>query len=161
MSDAKQMMFAKNLISVCINGSKNGDFQGALYHQYADEPIPFDSVIKLLILVDELLDEWDFPQKSLDPRTFKAPNVVRNTRRTNSEDELVIDKIQQAYGTRNIQKQSGELGTFIVQIVYRQNATWQGQVLMVETNEKKEFSSAMELLRIMDDSLKSRGVLEI
>ncbi len=153
MSDTKQMLFGKNLINICVNDKRDGDFQGVLYHQYADEPISFDSVVKLLVVIEKLLDQWDFPQKSLEPRTFKLVANTRNTRRTNVEDELVIDKLQAAYGTRNIQGYSGKLGSFIVQVIFRQNATWQGQVLISENNERKEFCSAMELLRIIDDNI--------
>ena len=39
MSETKQMLFARNLICACIESDDNADYQGLIYHQYADNPI--------------------------------------------------------------------------------------------------------------------------
>lgn len=44
-------------------------------------------------------------------------------------------------------------GTFLVRILYRQNDSWQGEVLWAEQEEKRYFKSALELLKLMDDAL--------
>ena len=41
----------------------------------------------------------------------------------------------------------------MVQIQYRQHATWQGKVLWAEKNETKQFRSALELLKLIDSAL--------
>ena len=48
---------------------------------------------------------------------------------------------------------SGKHATFIVQIQYRQNATWQGQIVWAEKNETKYFRSALELIKLIDSAL--------
>ena len=154
MGEAKQMLFARNLISICVDSNENADFQGCIWHQYSDDPIKFGSVTSMLALVDGLMDEWDFPQKGLEQREFVSKEHPKHKRDVVADDELVIDKDQSRHRTRNIQSKKGKLGTFVVQIAYRQNATWQGQVVISDTNDKKAFSSAMELIRIMSDSLK-------
>ena len=58
-----------------------------------------------------------------------------------------------------IEKNRGDKGTFIVQVMYRQNATWQGQVIWAEQNKKVYFRSAMELLKLMDSALEN-GTIE-
>ncbi len=154
MSDAKQMLFARNLINICVDGNENADFQGNVWHQYSDDPICFKSVTSMLTLVDDLMDEWDFPQKGLDHRQFVSAEHHRHQRVDVVDEELIIDKIQKKNGTRNIQNKKGKLGTFIVQIAFRQNDTWQSNVVIVDTNDKKTFSSAMELIKIMGNYLK-------
>ena len=47
----------------------------------------------------------------------------------------------------------GDKGTFVVQVQYRQHATWQGKVLWAEKNETKQFRSALELLKLIDSAL--------
>lgn len=42
--------------------------------------------------------------------------------------------------------------TFIVQIVSRQNAAWQGTVTEVDEGETKCFRSALELIRLVDSA---------
>lgn len=153
MSEAKQMLFARNLISICVDGIENADYQGCLWHQYSDDPIHFESATGMITTMDNLMDDWDFPQKGLDQREFSPKEHRIHRRNEVQDDELVIDKVKKQHGTRNIQGKRGKLDTFIVHVAYRQNATWQGQVVVASTNEKISFSSAMELLRIMDKSL--------
>ena len=39
----------------------------------------------------------------------------------------------------------------VIHVQYRQNATWQGKILCVETGETQEFFSMLELLKIIDN----------
>ena len=52
-----------------------------------------------------------------------------------------------------IQDKKGEKGTFIVHVLYRQNATWQGEVVWADKKKKQRFRSALELLKLMDSAL--------
>ncbi len=155
MSDTKQMLFARDLMCICIDGVENADYQGKIWHQYSDEPIEFGSCVTMLRTMDNLMDEWDFPQRGLEGRDFdkKSEKVGHK----GAGDELVIDKIQQEHGTRNVQNKRGSIATFVVQIAFRQRATWQGHVVCAESNEMKEFESAMALLRIMDRQIGGAG----
>lgn len=44
-------------------------------------------------------------------------------------------------------------GTFVVHINHCENATWQGEVTWAEKNEKLQFRSLLELIRMMDNAL--------
>lgn len=46
-------------------------------------------------------------------------------------------------------------GTFIVKVEYSQHETYQGQVIWAEGNKSKRFRSMLELIRLMDDVMKS------
>ncbi|MBQ6833741.1 MAG: hypothetical protein IJO55_04915 [Lachnospiraceae bacterium] len=50
-------------------------------------------------------------------------------------------------------EQKGDLATFVVHVKYRQHSTWQGEVVWAEKNEKRTFRSALELLKLIDNSL--------
>ncbi|MBP3927297.1 MAG: hypothetical protein J6D13_09025, partial [Clostridium sp.] len=54
---------------------------------------------------------------------------------------------------RRVQENKGEKGTFIVHVKYRQNATWQGEVIWTERKQKQYFRSALELLKLIDSAL--------
>ena len=54
---------------------------------------------------------------------------------------------QNKHGTNNAK------GTFIVNILFQQNATWQGNILWLETNKKQNFRSVLEMIRLMDEVL--------
>ena len=153
MSDNKQMLYARNLMSVCIDSIGNCDYQGRIWQQYSDEPLEFDGFLQMLSIMEGLLDEWDFPQKALSTRSFFRQDKPVYKRNVNP-DELVIDQVQKDNGVRNVQNQRGKRATFIVQVSFRQRATWQGHVIYQEKNEKMDFVSALELVKIMDRALR-------
>ena len=47
----------------------------------------------------------------------------------------------------------GKRDTFVVRVLYRQNNTWQGEVLWAERNERRYFRSALELMELMDSAM--------
>lgn len=47
--------------------------------------------------------------------------------------------------------------TFVVNIQYTQNSSWQGTVTWVETNIQKHFRSALELIKLMDDAVQNEN----
>ena len=151
MSDSKQMLFARNLICVCIDDNKDADYQGLIYHQYADEPISFNGIASMILEMENLFDEWDFPQRGLAERKFdkKKENHKRPVSET-EDDRLKIEIISDTDGVRNVQNKKGKLATFVIQVVYRQDASWQGHVIYQEDNEKLDFNSALELIKIID-----------
>lgn len=48
---------------------------------------------------------------------------------------------------------SGKHGTFVVNICYCENNTWQGYVVWAEKNRKEYFRSALELMKLIDGAL--------
>lgn len=48
---------------------------------------------------------------------------------------------------------SKEGNRFIIDIRYRKNATWQGEVLWVDQNKQCSFRSALELLKLIEGAL--------
>lgn len=45
--------------------------------------------------------------------------------------------------------------TFMVQISYQRNGTWQGTVKWIEQRREEHFRSALELIRLIDDAVRS------
>lgn len=52
-----------------------------------------------------------------------------------------------------VMSKRGDLGTFLVHVQYRQNATWQGQVTWVDQKQTQSFRSALELIKLIDSAL--------
>lgn len=137
-------LYAPNLISICINRKNGVDYEGEIWEEYDTEPEHFTSILGAVRYIENFLDELNFPQRSMVPRSFtKAPAGGTQTGR-HRERVKRMD---------NLEAKNGEEGTFIVQIKYRQNATWQGQVVWAEQNRKEYFRSALELLRLIDGAM--------
>ncbi len=53
----------------------------------------------------------------------------------------------------NNKKEKKKTGTFVVHVKHCENATWQGEVTWAEENRKKQFRSALELIKLIDSAL--------
>ena len=42
--------------------------------------------------------------------------------------------------------------TFIIKVMDQQNATWQGEIVLMESEESYEFSSALDLVKIINNT---------
>lgn len=50
---------------------------------------------------------------------------------------------------------NSKTNTFVVQVAYNQNNTWQGTVKWIEGQSEQCYRSALELIRMIDDAVKS------
>ena len=51
----------------------------------------------------------------------------------------------------------GSENSFLVNIKYRQNSSWQGTVQWIETGKIQNFKSCLELIRLMDLAVSSEN----
>ncbi len=130
-----------NLIVICVDREKNEDYSGRLYDCCSGEPVGFENVLQMIKRMEELYDVLDYPQASTVGRCF-----IEKRKRIRREVTRVTDRTR-------ILRQKGDLGTFVVRVQYRQNATWQGQVTWAERQETQSFRSALELLKLIDNAL--------
>lgn len=63
-------------------------------------------------------------------------------------------------GRKNQAGGTNEGTRFIVDIRYRENATWQGEVRWVDQNKQCSFRSALELIKLIDGALDRQGTRE-
>ena len=52
----------------------------------------------------------------------------------------------------------GKKATFLIQVQYRQNATWQGEITWVEKKESIRFRSALELIKLIDSAVQESEI---
>ena len=45
--------------------------------------------------------------------------------------------------------------SFLVEILYQQNSTWQGTIKWINEGKSQNFRSALELLRLIDSTMES------
>lgn len=122
---------------VCIDSYRDGVPVGRLYNPGVGEESSFCSMSQFLLCMEELLDQMRFPQSFSASRAFApaAPGVSGK-----SGDEA--------------DQPAGSAATFVVRVLFRQNASWQGSVVWEETGREENFRSALELLLMMDGALK-------
>ncbi len=51
------------------------------------------------------------------------------------------------------ESEHGDRATFLVQVQFRQNATWQGTITWTEQKKTNHFRSTLEMVKLMDSAL--------
>ena len=52
--------------------------------------------------------------------------------------------------------ESKKTGAFIVNIKRQENASWQGELTWADTNQKMNFRTTLELIKMMDEALSDK-----
>lgn len=112
---------------------------GVLLNSYFDNIMYFGSLIQFLMLMDEMQDSLNYPQESMENRTFDKESRFRfRAGNTPTEEEL---------------NNTTPIATFKVSVYFRQNASWQGSIAWLDRSEELQFRSVLELIKIMDSVL--------
>lgn len=135
-----------NLCNICIDQVLGEECAGRLYHYYRPEAKPFANRYEMLRTIEHLCDWLDYPQESDRPRSFaNSPASAEKPKEMRVKRCMSREKLTEA---------RGEKATFVVHVMYRQNATWQGSVTWAETERTANFRSAMELFKLMDSAVR-------
>lgn len=141
--------YVLNKIYVCVDAYDGSAMDGRVFHEYVDGVNQFSGIKDLLTLMEDFMDEMRFPAASTDSRFFGKAKNYEELKGANkmAKEEIVVEN-----------KGNGKKATFIVQVQYRQNATWQGSIKWVEQDEEQMFRSALELIKIIDSATGAAGI---
>ena len=142
MDIEKKNIQSPGTICICVDEYDPHSILGRIYQSGNETPLYFNEIGRMLILTDRILDEQHYPQPSTSGRSF----MKRKQNQSKAKERTPMQKKTEV-------TQKGGKGTFVVQIQYRQHATWQGKVLWAEKNETMQFRSALELLKLIDGAL--------
>ena len=140
---------APNLICVCVDSKEEDNPIGRFYDRLHAQPTEFKGVETLLVKMDALFDELNYPQAATVLRNFEErPRRRQQTERSGSERRMPVDR-KQLLPAENIVTQRGRAATFVVAVYYRQNSSWQGRVVWMEQGKAQDFDSALDFLKLM------------
>lgn len=131
------------VLRVCVDRIEEGRASGRVYSQRLAAPLPFSSMGGLLLQLERLLEEQNFPQASQRLRTFGGAVPVRA--------EAVLP--EGAMDAGEVAGARGEIATFALNILSRRNATWQGRLDWLDGGPAQVFSSDLELLDLVEQRL--------
>ncbi len=126
-------------IMVCVDGYDQHILRGRLYNPFLQGAMHFTGLMEFLLAVEHLLDEMNFPQPFAQVRSFRPQAKAR--------EEIRRDNLEQR----------GERGTFVMKVIFRQNASWQGTVLWLEANREESFRSVLEFALLLNSALDEKG----
>ena len=117
---------------ICVDSYEKQVPTGWICNPYLEEAVPFHGVMQLLLRMEALLDQLNFPQ------SFTANRGMPDTLTTATP----------SHGMRE-----GAVETFSLRILFRRNASWQGSLTWLEEGKEESFRSVLELLLLMHSAL--------
>lgn len=124
--------------TLCIDSCENGVLTGRLYNPFFQEGRTFLSLTQFLWEMEQVLNEMNFPQSSSPIRTF-------------------LPAEERAAGPSEPDFRKGEVATFELRILFRQNVSWQGSLRWLETKQEQNFRSVLELIFLLSSALEGTG----
>lgn len=110
------------------------NLKGTVSNVKFPDGLEFESQMQLFMLMDELYDEINSPQRAMERRSFEGTSITSAP-------------AQPAAGA------GGQIATFRINVHFRQNASWQGTITWLEKESEASFRSVLELMMIMDSAL--------
>lgn len=146
MNNQNISIFAPNIVCNCIDSRQSASLQGRIYHSHSKEPFYYKDVDQMLLFMDDFFECINFPMASTQSRSFKKT-------KGDTTGKGGVKRMQDS----NIANHKGNTATFVVQVQYRQNSTWQGKVVWADQNKTLYFRSALELIRLIDSAVDEGG----
>ncbi|MBQ7103601.1 MAG: hypothetical protein IJN89_06040, partial [Anaerotignum sp.] len=91
-------------------------------------------------MIERISDSLFFPQKAMELRHFEDP--------ASPQESDAFNFVTTADFTDKL-----PIATFELEIIFRQNASWQGNIVYAEKGLSSSFRSVLELLSLMDSVL--------
>ncbi len=130
-----------NLISICIDSIVDGEMSGEIYHCYSREAVKFSNIIRMIEAAEAFFDQIRFPEASTQMRSFEK------------KEHVVEAKPEKVCAPEEVLEKRGEKGTFLLNVRYRQNSSWQGEIQWIEENTVYQFASVLELIKILSNAM--------
>ena len=128
-------------IILCIDRYED-DLSGRKYDSYHSQPDLFRSEMEMLLKMEKLYDDLNFPFPGNNERHFR-----------NKGTENMKEKLEKVMKDEEMLEMHGDLGTFIVRVQHRQNSSWQGRITWVEENRTVYFRSVWEMMKLIEEAL--------
>ena len=124
-----------NSITVSVDSFRNKVLCGKLFTT-GEEAMGFESLIELFIKTEEILERSEMAASQDLSAGYDSGAWIRSG----------LDTTLQYMET-------GKLATFVIDIMFRQNKSWQGSVVWLEGKKKLAFRSALELTFLINGAL--------
>ena len=122
-----------------IHSYEDKNPQGTFYNLYYGEEMTFGNLTRLLLLMEDMMDEMECPQASVRSRRFGKGQKAAE--RASIAQELLPRPNQEA------------IATFKVKVLFRQGASWQGKLSWTDEKAEMPFRSTLEFIKLLDSAL--------
>jgi hypothetical protein len=131
---------------ICVDDIENNIVSGKVFSRRLKDPIDFPDLNSLVLRLDKLMDEQNYPQAFQRKRSFKPP-APRTARSSGSIEEH--DDGRPYMDEKTVSAAAGAKATFVLQVISRQNTNWQGFVDFLDGGGNKDFESELGFLELV------------
>lgn len=132
--------------TVSLSSCENENVIGYLDCLYLKNSIEFHGFTELILTMDQIMQDCHVPKYDVRYRTF----YVRHQKITNQlEYKNIVSKIMEENLKTSFLNLENKKNSFLVEIMYRQNYSWQGKITWIQKNRTRMFRSALEFLHIL------------
>jgi hypothetical protein len=141
-------------IRLLVDSYDNNILGGRIYHIATKKLMSFMGIYDFLSKLEGIYDAFSFPQAAQELRSFRKSATVQAA--SNIEAGTVeMEENEEVGKGKDINPEPSEKGTFVIRVMFRQNATWQGSIQWIEGKKTQNFRSDLEMLKLIDDALRS------
>ncbi len=138
--------------SIWITSRRCASLQGLIVHHSSGSRQYFESLLEMVSLIDDKLEDLNITWLTAEKRYFRdspplpsaAVDRRKEDRQNNMERLINFD--------RTLKKPE-----FLVRILMRQNSSWQGEVVWLNSDKTIRFRSTLELVLLMQEAIEMSG----
>ncbi len=138
--------YLKSTFKVCVDNVLEQEISGRVYNPFVPNVAEFPNIYLLIDRMERIINYLGFPQSAQDYRSFGDTKAIDGKSKGKGDFNKTMDD-------ETFENLVGEKATFVVQVQFRQNATWQGSISWVEQKKDQKFRSALEMIKLMDSAL--------
>lgn len=138
----RQSRYPKGTYKVLF-ARRNGNIEYSVVNLSTGRQSKPGSIWELIKGIETDLSANKFPQSAIQYRSWGSQSEARPER----------SKVVEIQSVKNNPLPEDCNPTFILQVLYRQNATWQGTIQWLEGRQTRLYRSVNELLKLMDEAV--------
>lgn len=135
--------YLAGVMRVCVDSVDCGCVHGRVYSPCLDGPLVFSDLAYLLLKMEAVFDRRGYPDAYQKKRSFSQTHTVQGLPPMSDEERALEARIAQT------QANTGACATFLIRVVTRRNASWQGEIDWLGGRAPEKFESALMLLRMV------------
>lgn len=126
--------------------ARNNELTGKILFFIDNTVKSFVDLNQFMKILNQHFDKYNMPQSTHILRDFKY-------RIKKSQMNIELIKGVSKLGENIDFNKDDAKSTFLVHVMYRQNSSWQGKIEWVETGQKVNFRSSLELIKLLDQAI--------
>ncbi|MDR2088400.1 MAG: hypothetical protein LBP73_03485 [Clostridiales Family XIII bacterium] len=150
-------------LRICVDSVDGSVVSGRVFSQRLKEVLVFPDLNSLVLRLDRLMDEQNYPQAFQRKRTFRtmsaaAPPLPKEKNGEDDEGPVADETDDRPYmDEETVARARGEKATFVLQVLSRQNTNWQGHVDFLDGAGSRAFESELGFLALVNAMLSDRN----